>query len=406
MRFKHLGSIRYLKLSGKKFLVGLSSVGALTLSGCNSLPDSAPTESHVLKTARLQQTNPLGFQIISITPKVMDILSAEIPPLISSLDTSTSDRPRNDHIGPGDVLTITIFELGGGLFVPSETQNSSSAAPGPLANVTNQNLPPTQVETDGTIIIPYVGRLHAAGLTPQSLAENIRNSLRGKSQNPQVMVRISNDIANTVIVSGEVHNPGRVVLSTTREHLSDVIAIAGGAIRPPEDSHVELVRGDKVGATDLGTLESVPREDVYAHPGDRIHVIYQPRSYTVFGAAGAQATEVPFKTPHVSLAEALARVGGPNDNRADPNAVFLFRFEDPIAAKQLGLTTPPTPQGIPVVYQIDMMNPNSYFLAQHVPMKTKDVLLIANAKADKFYKLDQLIGTLISPAITAAYLAR
>ncbi|WP_240993613.1 polysaccharide biosynthesis/export family protein [Asaia bogorensis] len=343
------------------------------------------------------------------------MLSTEIPPLISSIDNAETISSTNDRIGAGDILTITVFELGSGLFTPSSgaagaagaasAASATALSTGPAANVTNQNLPPTQVEADGTISIPYVGRLRAAGLTPQALAQNIRSSLAGKSQNPEVMVRISSDIANTVIVSGEVHKPGRVVLSTAQEHLSDVVAIAGGAIYPPEDSHVELVRGEKVGATDLGTLESFPQQDIRARPGDRIHVIYQPRSYTVFGAAGLQATETPFKSPHVSLAEALARVGGPNDNRADPNAAFLFRFEDPAAARQLGLDTPPTPRGIPVVYQLDMMNPSSYFLAQSIPMKTKDVLVIANAKTNRFYKVNQLISTLISPMITAAYLA-
>ncbi|MBS1095861.1 polysaccharide biosynthesis/export family protein [Gluconobacter wancherniae] len=395
--------------SGRSLRGCLAGIGLLALGACNTLPDSGPTERVVLKAAQTKQLNPLGFHILPVNPKLAEVLSAEIPPLISSIDNAASILSTNDRIGAGDTLTITVFELGSGLFAASSgTAGAASAtglSTGPAANVTNQNLPPTQVEADGTISIPYVGRLRAAGLTPQVLAQNIRNSLAGKSQNPEVMVRISNDIANTVIVSGEVHKPGRVVLSTAQEHLSDVVAIAGGAIYPPEDSHVELVRGDRVGATDLGTLESFPQEDIHARPGDRIHVIYQPRSYTVFGAAGMQAAETPFKSPHVSLAEALARVGGPNDNRADPNAAFLFRFEDPVAAKQLGLDTPPTPKGIPVVYQLDMMNPSSYFLAQSIPMKTKDVLVIANAKTNKFYKFDQLISTLISPMITAAYLA-
>jgi len=395
--------------SARRLLFCLSGLGLTLLGGCNTLPDSGPTESRVLRSAQSKQLNPLGFRILPVTPQVAGILSSEIPPLISSLDTASAPPSTNDRIGAGDTLTITVFELGSGLFAPSSTSGASAGAlglpTGPSANVTNQNLPPTQVAADGTISIPYVGRLRAAGLTPQALAENIRSSLAGKSQNPQVMVRISNDIANTVIVSGEVHRPGRVILSTSQEHLSDVVAIAGGAVYPPEDSHIELVRGEKVGATDLGTLESFPREDIHARPGDRIHVVYQPRSYTVFGAAGLQATETPFKSPHVSLAEALARVGGPNDNRADPEAAFLFRFEDPVAAKQLGLDTPPTSQGIPVVYQINMMNPSSYFLAQRIPMKTKDVLLIANATTNRFYKFDQLISTMISPLITAAYLA-
>ncbi|WP_237442333.1 polysaccharide biosynthesis/export family protein [Saccharibacter sp. 17.LH.SD] len=377
------------------------------LSGCSSLPDSAPTEQAVLKSVKKPETNPLGFRILPVTPQLAAILSSEVPPIISSLDKASNRQVRNDRIGVGDVLTVTVFELGNGLFASSQSTSGSEGLPvGPAASVTNQNLPPTEVEADGTISIPYVGRLRAAGLTPQELAGKIRSNLAGKSQDPQVMVRISNDISNTVIVSGEVHRPGRVVLSTAQEHLSDVIAIAGGAVNPPEDSHVELVRGKQVGETDLGTLENFPSEDIRARPGDRIHVIYQPRSYTVFGAAGLQAVETPFKSPHVSLAEAVARAGGPNDNRADPNAVFLFRFEDPVAAKALKLDTPATPHGIPVVYQLDMMNPSSYFLAQRIPMKTKDVILIATAKSNRFYKFVQLLSTIVSPGITAANMSR
>jgi polysaccharide biosynthesis/export protein len=392
-------------------LLGLSQTALLALSACDTLPDSGPSESTVLQTARDAKRNPLDFAVMPITPQVASTLAAEIPPLVSSLDTADNAPVHNDRIGPGDVLTITVFELGSGLFssggAASAAQSSElSAVSGGTTGVTNQNLPPTEVEADGSIAIPYVGRLQVGGMTPQAVAGLIRTRLGSKSQNAQVMVRIANDIANTVIVSGEVHHPGRIVLSTAQERLSDLIAIAGGAIYPPEDTHVQLVRRDHTAATDLGTLETYPEEDIRARPNDRVHVIYQPRTYTVFGASGKDVTETPFKSPHVSLAEALARIGGPADSRADPNAAFLFRFETPQTARNMGITTPATPQGVPVVYQLDMMNPTSYFLAQRVPMKSRDVLLIANAKTNRFYKFNQLISTLISPAITAAWVAR
>lgn len=395
--------------SMRQLLSVASCISLLSIGACSAIPDSGPTERDVMNAEKDPVHNPLQFQILPITPQIASVLSSEVPPLISSLDRSDNPIAHNDRIGSGDVLTITIFELGAGLFSAGAssggTSSEATSAQGPMAGVTNQNLPPTQVETDGTISIPYVGRIRASGLTPQILAENIRKNLLNKSQNPQVMVRIANDISNTVIVSGEVHKPGRVVLSTAQERLSDLVAISGGAIYPPEDTNVQLVRKDRTGATDLGTLETKPQEDIRAQPGDRIHVIYQPRTYTVFGAASKEATETPFKSPHVTLAEALARVGGPNDGRADPNAAFLFRFEDPIAAQKLGLKTPTTPLGIPVIYKIDMMEPNNYFLAQQIPIKSKDLILIANAKINRFYKLNQLIGTLVSPAITAAYIA-
>ncbi|MEJ5155926.1 polysaccharide biosynthesis/export family protein [Gluconobacter wancherniae] len=401
------GSSRYFSV------LGLSQVALLLiLGGCSALPDSGPTERGVLSESHDTKRNPLDYAIVRLSPRVAAILSAEVAPLVSSLDTANNPPAHNDRVGAGDVLTITVFELGNGLFSSSGSMSSSgqSGDVGAISHgttgVTTSNLPPTEVEADGTIAIPYAGRLHVSGLTPQQVAASIRTRLIGKSQNAEVMVRIANDISNTVIVSGAVHHPGRVVLSTAQERLSDVVAIAGGAMYPPEDTQVQVVRGDHAAETDLGTLETYPAEDLRARPGDRLHVVYQPRSYTVFGAAGRQATEVRFETPHVSLAEALARVGGPADERADPNAAFLFRFETPETARRLGLTTPITPKGVPVIYQADLMSPTSYFLTQQIPVKSKDVLLVANARTNRFYKFNQLIGTLVSPAITAAWIAK
>jgi len=384
----------------------------LIISGCSALPDSGPTERSVLSEARNPKRNPLDFAIVRLSPRVAAILSAEVPPLVSSLDTANNPPAHNDRIGAGDVLTITVFELGNGLFSSSGSMSTGgqSGDVGAISRgttgVTTSNLPPTEVEADGTIAIPYTGRLYVSGLTPQQTAALIRTHLIGKSQNAEVMVRIASDISNTVIVSGAVHHPGRVVLSTAQERLSDVVAIAGGAIYPPEDTRVQVVRGNGAAETDLGTLETYPTEDIRARPGDRLHIVYQPRSYTIFGAAGKQATEVRFETPHLSLAEALARVGGPADERADPNAAFLFRFETPATARRLGLTTAVTPRGVPVVYQADLMSPTSYFLTPQISMKNKDVLLVANARTNRFYKFNSLISTLISPAITAAWIAK
>jgi polysaccharide export outer membrane protein len=390
--------------------VSLPAFAALALlGGCNALPDSGPTESAVLQAQR--KNNPLGYQILPVTPELIGVLSGEHAPLISSLDTRDNAPSPNDRIGAGDMVSITIFELGSGLFASgnaaaaASTSGGSGTAPGPSTGVTNTTLPSTEVEQDGTILVPYVGKIHAAGQTPQALAAHIQASLAGKSQNPQVMVHLSEDIGNTVIISGEVKKPGRALLSTLQERLSDLVAIAGGSNNPPEDTHVELLRHGRTAGTDLATLEAHPEQDIRARPGDRIHVMYQPRSYTVFGATD-RVQETPFRSPDLTLAEAVARAGGPMDQRADPNAIFLFRFEDIPAARKIGVTTPAIGDWVPVVYKLDMMNPNSYFLAQKLPMKNKDLIYIANAKTNKFYKFNQLIGTLVGEGVTAGYYAK
>ena len=144
---------------------------------------------------------------------------------------------------------------------------------------------------------------------------------------------------------------------------------------------------------------------------------YLPRSYLSFGATGRVA-QVQFDAATVSLAEAVARVGGLDDSRANPEAVFLFRYERPNNLQALGLTPPGTmlpastpvipgaiPQGRPVVYRINMRSPQTYFAIQQFPMQDKDLIYIANAPTVQLYKFLQLIYTLATPAITARAVA-
>lgn len=396
------------------FLRATVGLTALLFAGCSWVPRSSPTQKQVHHYTKSPANKAaLDYKLLPVTPEIADILSSEIRPLISTLDKNHLRTSLNDHIGAGDILGITVFELGNGLFSSSDrslagTSSSGESAVSGAPRISAQNLPPTQVEGDGTIMVPYVGRMNVLGKTPSQVATIIQDHLKDKSQDPQVMVRIQNDIGNTVIVSGEILHPGRVVLSLANEHLSDVIAIAGGAKYPPKDSQVELVRKDKIGVTDLATLENHPEEDIRADPGDRIRVVYQPRTFTAFGAVGQtqQRNEIQFGTANLSLAGAIARVGGPSDNRADGNAVYLIRYENADVCRRLGIPVKVGMQSAPVVYEIDMLNPTQYFLAQRIPMKDHDSILIADASTNSIFKINMIIGALFGQAASVAIMAR
>lgn len=220
-----------------------------------------------------------------------------------------------------------------------------------------------------------------------------------------MLVRLVQSLTNSAIIYGDVKKPGRIVLTPNRECLLDIIALAQGSTHASEDSVIQLTRAGHVVRVPMSVPETDPSQNIQIQPGDRVEVIYKPRSFTVFGAAGT-VTEKPFAAPELSLAEAIARVGGPADGKADPNGIFLLRYEDNNIVQRLGLPTSPGSPVTPIVYQIDMMNPGNYFLAQHFVMKDKDMLYFSNAKANEFYKLFGLISTIIQPGITAGYMAR
>jgi polysaccharide export outer membrane protein len=115
----------------------------------------------------------------------------------------------------------------------------------------------------------------------------------------------------------------------------------------------------------------------------------------VFGATD-KVSQVPFQVRSLSLSEAVARVGGPSDTRANPKGIFLFRFEH----------SPDGKTDKPVIYRLDLMNPQSYFLAQRFTMRDKDLIYFSNSVANPPAKFIALINQLFSPVVTARYLAQ
>jgi polysaccharide export outer membrane protein len=126
-----------------------------------------------------------------------------------------------------------------------------------------------------------------------------------------------------------------------------------------------------------------------------VTVYYQPYSFTVLGATGTNA-EVPLEGTTVTLSQALGRVGGLQDNRADIRGVFVFRFEDPKALDpSLAAGARVTADGkIPVIYRVDLKNPATLLVAQTFPIKNKDVLYVANTPLSDLGKFVGIVSSM------------
>lgn len=362
------------------------------LAGCATLPTSGPTGKQVERSA-LDPENPLPIQLVQVET-VTDIPAPRSEASVAALPDLAP--PPTDMIGPGDVLDISIYEAGVTLFAGS----SSAAAAGSLAQVgvnpgvQAQRLPPSRVDDNGDISIPYAGKLHVVGRTVGETENMVRASLRGLSQNPQVLITLSQAITNSVIVSGEVARPGRLVLQTNRETLSDVIALAGGYRGAAKDLILRVFRRSDSVDIAINDLIDTPKLDVRAYPGDRLMLINNPRTYSVMGAPSV-VQQIPFTRSKVSLAEAISTVGGVNPGLGDPAAIFVFRYvRDEQGAE------------VPVVYHLNMMKTGTYFLAQRFAMHDKDVLYFGNAAANQPSKALGLVSQLFSPFLSVAAAAQ
>ncbi|MFG1300162.1 polysaccharide biosynthesis/export family protein [Xanthobacter sp. V3C-3] len=307
-------------------------------------------------------------------------------------------RPPSRYVvGVGDVLSVTIWEAAaGGLFSGPIIDRLGTGSRSAV-------IPEQQVAQDGSITVPYAGRIPVAGKTPSQIEQAIVDRLAGKAIEPQAVVVVTRGVSNSVTVLGEATNGAVVPLSPRGDRVLDVIAAAGGIKVPAHEVFVRLSRGGTTVTLPMQRLLNDPKEDVYVRPLDKIVVIRDPQTFTVFGAAG-NPTIVPFDAVGITLEEGVARVGGVMDNRADPSGVYLMRLEQVRFAAQLRPDARPLESNgyVRVIYRWNMRNPNFVFLARGFEIRNKDAIYVANAPLADIQKITSLFSSVAAPVVSTA----
>lgn len=265
-------------------------------------------------------------------------------------------------------------------------------------------MPEQVVMPDGAITVPFAGRIPVAGNTPAQVQAIIRKSLLGKATDPQIIVVVTRSTHHTVTVTGEAVTGARVPLSPKGDRILDAIAAAGGIKTPAFQTWVRLTRGSATGTVPFTALIEHPQDNIHVWPGDTLTVTARPQHFGAFGATGRNENFT-FDDQNFTLAHALAKSAGLTDEQADPEGVFLLRYEPRALVTQLTrgqFAQDAGPGTVPVVYHFNFRDMQSYFLAQRFPMKDNDLLYVANAQSNGIRKFFQLFGTLTAPVVTGA----
>jgi polysaccharide export outer membrane protein len=293
---------------------------------------------------------------------------------------------------------------------PDQRPGASNPATAPFSAETaaaaggrqGATIPDQLVAADGAISVPYAGRIRAAGRTSAEVQQTIEALLADKALGPQALVIVRKSAANAVTVAGEMVAGARIPLSPGGDRLLQVIAAAGGTTTTPiHEIFVRLSREGVTATIPLARLVADPVEDIYARPGDVLTLVRVPQTFSVFGAAGRNAA-ITFDAEKLTVSEALAKSQGLQDDLANPNGVFLFRYEPMGVVRALDQPIATRAQdGVsPVVYRFDLTDANTYFLADRFPVKDRDIIFVADAGAAQVQKLFTLISTVTGPILT------
>lgn len=377
--------------SRRSLAISLLAV-ALLAGGCSQLPKAGPSSTEV--RAIEDQSGAGVVQIVDLDSAVAQRLIAQRKQRLFS-ESLGNEEAQASRIGSGDGLEISIWEappgtlFGGGLIALAGAPVTSNAT----------TLPEQIVDSEGFVTVPFAGRIRAAGETPQAIEVAIAQKLRGKANQPEVLVRRIRNLSATVTVVGEVTNSLRMPLTPSGERLLDALAAAGGVRQPVDKMTVQVTRGSEFQALPLGVVIRDPRQNIPLRSGDVVTALFQPLSFTALGATGRNE-EINFETQGITLAQGLARAGGLLDNRANPEGVFVFRFEpaDALAwPRQPALTTPDG--RVPVVYRVDLRNPSSFFVMQSFAVQNKDVLYVSNASGAELQKFLNIVVSVLYPVL-------
>jgi polysaccharide export outer membrane protein len=365
------------------------------LSACAGVPSAGPTSQEIVQNESSGSVIS-GYVLVDIDARIASIVARRPNSTLSGM-FKDGKRPPDVRIGVGDSITVTIWEAAaGGLF---STASIDRLSPGSRT----ATLPEQEVAQNGTVQIPYAGRIKVAGLRPAEVESKIVEQLKGKAIEPQAVVTITRNRNNTITVTGEVTNGMLAPVSGKGDRVLDVIAAAGGLKAPAHEAFVRLTRGERTASVPFNAILADARENVYVRPGDVLTVIREPQRFTAFGGTGRNEL-VPFDAAGMTLEQAVARVGGLLDFRADATGVFLLRFEPAsLVAEMLPERKDQIETAyIPVVYRLNLRDANSYFLARAFQMRDKDIIYVANAPLTEVQKVLSVIGTITAPVLQGA----
>ncbi len=339
-------------------------VFALALSSCTFMPGMS---AHYFKSPIVEESPEepatTDYTLVKITPKLVKDMTAERLAMEKQIKgTGPFANPPTSiyKLGPQDVLRI--FVWGNPDLSPVvTTMTTGNVASTPAGRTINDK---------GDLYFPFVGTIHAAGMTVHEFRDVLTKQLSKYIRDPQVEVDVAGFRSQKLFITGEVKTPGIVPVSDVPLRITDAIGLAGGLTPEADLYNVVLTRGgvsaqinlDRIyygGDTSANLI--LQNGDVLAIPDRQVRKIFILGE--VGNAAGInQSRSYVMRRGRMSLAEVLSDAGGLNPFSSAAGKVFLMRSDQ---------------NGEPLIYQLDAREPQSLILAEQFTMQPRDVVFVS-----------------------------
>lgn len=373
---KRIGRLTWRLMDQRMIVLGV----CVAVSGCDLLPSDGPNANGMLAHAAVNlKANPvMRFALVGIDSRIARDAEQFYQPKEMAVPTAFRQAGSFGRAGVGDVLRVTIWEAGdGGLFGRDRKGTDMTV----------------RVDVDGTIALPFTGRLPVAGRRLSEIETAIVSRLEGQAVQPQATVMVIDNVSSSTSVQGDVLKPGPYPVAKADLRLLDMVALAGGAKYPPYETAVRITRGRSTMAVSLQDVIDQPGKfNVPIAAGDTLLLTRNPQKFLALGAV-AQPGEQIFRRSPLTLSDGLGQALGLDPSRSDAKAVYLFRREPVELARRYGIQLLAEDRDtVPIVYQLNLKAPQSFFVMSGFPVRPNDIVYVSAAPLAEVAKFMQILS--------------
>ncbi|GEP58631.1 polysaccharide biosynthesis/export family protein [Reyranella soli] len=353
----------------------------LCLAGCDLLPSDGPNANgmlaHASENKKADPASVMRFALVTVDSRIARDAEQYYQPVIPTVPAVFQRPGAFGRAGVGDVLQVTIWEASDtGVFAGKDRKASDVTV---------------RVDVDGTIALPYAGRFMASGKRVSDIEKDIVSRLEGKAVDPQATVMVVQNVSSSASVQGDVNKPGPYPLDRSDQRVLDMIALAGGTKYPPYETSLRLTRGRSTMSIQMQELVDRPEIfNVSVAAGDALLLVRKPQKFVAFGAVQQPGEQI-FRRLPLNMTDALGQTIGLEASRADAKGVYLFRREPVALARRYGVQLlAEDRETVPIVYQLNLKDPQSFFAMNAFPVRPGDILFVSQAPladAAKFFQI-------------------
>ena len=254
---------------------------------------------------------------------------------------------KNYKLSSGDVLSISLWAY------PEISGNNTESNSG------------YQIDQNGYIQFPMIGRYKAAGKSLTQVNQELRSQLARYLKTPDVIARVLSYQGQRFSVQGNVTKGGQFALSDQPVSVYTALGMAGGVNSPQGDNaSITLVRQGRTYKLNTIELEKagLSLHNLLIQPNDTLYVnSRENQKIYVMGESGKNQS-LPIRDQGMSLSDVLGESLGLNPLSASRSKIYVVRSQPNATHTE--------------VYQMDLSSIADFGLANQFKMRSNDIVYV------------------------------